>query len=238
MKTPYGFPLVERCDECKLRTDTSFCALSDAALRQFDKIQNRMTYPEGAVLFVEGQEPRGAFMLCSGMVKLTMTSYNGKGIIVKVVKPGEIVGLDAVLHGRAYDVSAETLQSSQLNFIRREDLLRFLHEHSDATVKAAEHLSSNCQVAYHQIRAIGLSATAREKVAHVLLDWAENGERTSKGIRVKVTLSHEEIAQLVGCTRETVTRTLGDFKRHKIAELRGATLTIYDRKALGEIAAA
>lgn len=238
MKTPYGFPLVEHCADCKLRTSTSFCELSPEALREFDGIQNRMTYPEGAVLFVEGQEPRGAFMLCAGLVKLTMTSYNGKAIIAKVVKPGEIVGLDAVLHGRPYDVSAETLQSSQLNFIRRDDLLRFLQEHGDATVRAAEHLSTNCQVAYQQIRAIGLSATAREKVAHVLLEWAENGERTPKGIRVKVTLSHEEIAQMVGCTRETVTRTLSDFRRRKIAELRGATLFVYDRKALGEIAAA
>jgi CRP/FNR family transcriptional regulator, cyclic AMP receptor protein len=238
MKPPYGFPLVESCMECKLRSSNWFCDLPVAELAEFEKIQNPMTYPEGAVLFVEGQEPRGAFMLCSGMVKLTMTSYGGKSIIVKVVKPGEMVGLDAVLHSRACEVTAETLQSSQLNFIRRDDLLGFLQRHGDATLRAAQHMSSNCHIAYQQIRSIGLAASAREKVAHVLLDWAANGEKTPKGLRVKVALSHEEIAQLVGCTRETVTRTLSDFKRRKIAELRGSSLFVYDREALSTIAAA
>jgi CRP/FNR family cyclic AMP-dependent transcriptional regulator len=238
MKTPYGFPLVESCLDCKLRSSDWFCEMPRAALADFEKIQNPMTYPEGAVLFVEGQEPRGAFMLCSGQVKLTMTSYGGKSIIVKVVKPGEIVGLDAVLHSRPYEVTAETLQNSQLNFIRRDDLLHFLQEHGDATLRAAEHVSSNCHLAYQQIRSIGLSASAREKVAHVLLEWALAGEQTPKGLRAKVSLSHEEIAQIVGCTRETVTRTLSDLRKKKIAELKGSTLYVYNKQQLSEIAAA
>src|ERR1700747_1913185 len=91
-------------------------------------------------------------------------------------------------------------------FLRREDFLRFLQNHADACLNAAQHLSKNCQSAYEMIRSLGLSHSVGEKLARLLLEWAADGEETKDGIRIKISLTHEEIAQLIGTSRYAVTR--------------------------------
>lgn len=174
-------------------------------------------------------------MLCRGLVKLTMNSAAGKTVILRIVKPGEILGLAPCIQGVPYDTTAETVQPCQVNFMRRADLLRFLDSHGEATLHAAQELSRGCRAAHATIRALGLGATAHEKVAHLLLDWAETGQETPGGLRLKLTLTQEEIAQLLGLTRETVTRILGEFRRKRIAEFSGSTLWIRDKQSLSRM---
>jgi CRP/FNR family transcriptional regulator len=140
--------------------------------------------------------------------------------------------LHATVSGKPYELTAETLQPCQLDFIRREDFLKFLQNHADACLNAAQHLSKNCQDAYEMIRSLGLSHSVSEKLARLLLEWSTDGDTTPEGIRIKVALTHEEIAQLIGTSRETVTRVLGEFREKKVAQLRGSTLVIQDRAAL------
>ena len=97
--SPYGFELVENCVICKLRSDSFFCSLPKAALEAFDKIKYSASYPAGAVLFVEGQSPRGIYMLCKGRVKLSTTSAEGKTLILKIAQPGEVLGMHATVSG-------------------------------------------------------------------------------------------------------------------------------------------
>jgi CRP/FNR family transcriptional regulator len=99
-------------------------------------------------------------------------------------------------------------------------------------MQAARHLSDNCQSAFEQIRALGLSHSAREKLARVLLEWAANGEQTKEGVRVKLAMTHEEIAQMIGTTRETVTRILTEFRTKRLAVIKGANLLISNRAGL------
>ena len=82
------------------------------------------------------------------------------------------------------------------------------------------------------IRSLGLSHSVAEKLARLLLEWSSDGDATKEGIRIKVSLTHEEIAQLIGTSRETVTRVLGEFRQKKLAQLRGSTLVILDKPAL------
>jgi CRP/FNR family transcriptional regulator, cyclic AMP receptor protein len=237
MDTPYGLPVLESCVICKLRSDSFFCDLPKPSLEAFEKIKYAAAYPQDAVLFVEGQAPRGMYLLCTGRVKLSTTSRDGKTLIVRIVQPGEVLGLHATVSGEAYELTAETLQASQLNFVRREDFLRFLHDHGDACLKAAQHLSQNCQSAYELIRSLGLSHSVTEKVARLMLEWSSKGEPTKDGIRIKLSLTHEEIAQLIGTSRETVTRVLGDFRKKQFAQLRGSTLLIRNKEALEKLVA-
>src|SRR6185437_5224375 len=196
----------------------------------FEKIKYSSAVPPGAVLFVEGQAPRGMYVLCKGRVKLSTTSREGKTLILRIAEPGEVLGLHATVSGKPYELTAETLQASQLNFVKREDFLHFL--------RAAQHLSQNCQSAYEMIRSLGLSHSVTEKMARLLLEWSGDGETTKDGIRVKIALTHEEIAQLVGTSRETVTRVLGDFRKQQIAQLRGSTLLIRNKAALERLVGA
>lgn len=232
MTAPYGLQIVENCVICKLRRSGFFCDLPKGPLEDMEKIKYASAFPQGAVLFVEGQSARGAYIICSGRVKLSTTSRDGKTLIVRIAEPGEVLGLHATVSGRPYELTAETLQPCQLDFIKRDDFLKFLQQHGDACLKAAQHLSQNCETAYEMIRSLGLSHSVSEKLARLLLEWASDGEQTKEGIRIKIALTHEEIAQLIGTSRETVTRVLGEFRDKQMAQLRGSTLLIRNKAAL------
>jgi CRP/FNR family transcriptional regulator, cyclic AMP receptor protein len=232
MSTPYGLQITENCILCKLRKNGFFCELPKGPLAELEKIKYASAYPQGAILFVEGQSARGAYIICSGRVKLSTTSRDGKTLILRIAEPGEVLGLHASVSGKPYELTAETLQPCQLDFIKRDDFLHFLQNNADACLNAAEHLSQNCQSAYEMIRSLGLSHSVSEKLARLLLEWAGDGEVTKEGIRIKISLTHEEIAQLIGTSRETVTRVLGEFRDKHVAQLRGSTLLIQNRSAL------
>jgi CRP/FNR family transcriptional regulator, cyclic AMP receptor protein len=232
MSTPYGIQISENCLLCKLRDTGFFCNLPKLSLQELERVKYASAYPQGAVLFVEGQAPRGVYVICSGRVKLSTTSRDGKTLILRIAQAGEVLGLHATVSGKPYELTGETLQPCQLDFIRREDFLRFLQHHADACLNAAEHLSKNCQSAYEMIRSLGLSHSVSEKLARLLLEWSSDGDVTKEGIRIKVALTHEEIAQLIGTSRETVTRVLSEFREKQLAQLRGSTLMILNKPAL------
>lgn len=232
MSSPYGLQLTENCLICKLREAGFFCELPKESLHELERIKYASGYPQGAVLFVEGQPPRGVYIVCSGRVKLSTTSRDGKTLILRIAQGGEVLGLHATVSGKAYELTAETLQPCQLDFIKREEFLRFLQNHGDACLNAARHLSQNCHNAYEMIRSLGLSHSVSEKMARLLLEWASDGETTGDGIRIKVSLTHEEMAQLIGTSRETVTRVLGEFREKHLAQLRGSTLLIKNKAGL------
>lgn len=234
--SPYGLPIVDRCAGCTLRGNNFFCALSEESRRDLDAIKHTSSYPEGAVVFVEGQSARGVYVVCQGSAKLTTTSREGKTLILRIAHAGEILGLHSVISGQPHELTVETLQPCQLAFVGREDFLRFLKGHADACLHAAMHLSRDCQSAYISIRSIGLSHSASEKLARVLLQWTAEGKTVDGVIRVKLALTHEEIAQIIGISRETVTRLLGDLKRQRIGELKGSTLMVRNKSALENMA--
>jgi CRP/FNR family transcriptional regulator, cyclic AMP receptor protein len=231
-KTPYGLPVVENCVSTVLRRSNPDCCLSDKTMAELDRIKHATAYPEGALIFVEGQTPRGVYVLCQGRAKLMSTNRDGKTFIMKIAQPGEILGLHAVVSGQPYELAVETLQPSQLAFIDRHDFLRFLRQNPDACLHAAQQLSNDCASAYEVIRSIGLSHSVSEKLARLLLQWSSDAQPNNGAIRLKLALTHEEMAQLIGSSRETVSRLLGDLKRQRVLELSGSTLWIRNKAAL------
>jgi CRP/FNR family transcriptional regulator len=155
---------------------------------------------------------------------------------VKIAEPGEVLGASATMLGKPYEVSAETIEPSQLNFVKRDDFLKFLTVSAEACMHTAQQLSEKYHAAQREIRSLGLAQTTGEKLAKLLLDWCDrDGEETPKGVRLKVLLTHEEIAQMIGTTRETVTRLLSEFKRRKVIEVKGSTVNIVQRDALAHM---
>jgi len=238
MKGPYGFDLTSGCKTCKMAGTGFFCQLSAAAVKDFDAIKSTATYPKGALLFVEKQEARGVYVLCDGEVKLTISSAEGKTMIMRIARAGELLGLMAALANQSYEVTAETLHPCMVSFVRREDFLRFLGKHPEASQAVVKQMSSQYQGACEQLRTIGLSASAQEKLARLLLTWSEGTQQTKEGTRIKLPLTHEEIAEFIGTTRETVTRTLSEFKEKHLVAIQGSTLMIPNRAALEHYAGA
>ena len=233
MHLPYGLDIVDSCVDCKLRDGSFFCDLPAVPLKAFEAIKYTTMFPKGAILFLEGQSPRGVFLLCSGRVKLSTCSSDGKVLITRIAEAGELLGLSSTISNKPYMVTAETLVPCQIDYIKREDFLRFLAENNTACIRVAEHLSNNYHSASEQVRSLGLSHATGEKLAKLILEWcARSGKQTERGISLKLTLTHEEIAQLIGASRETVTRLLGDFKAQEVIYLKGSTLIIRDKGAL------
>lgn len=232
MKTPYGLQVIESCLTCPVMKDRLFCDLSQKALAGLDAISATATYPKGAVLFVEGQEARGAFVICNGRVKLSASSAHGKSIILRIAEAGEIVGLPGSISGKPYEVTAEALEPIQANFIRRDELMRFLREHGEAALRVAEMLCHIYHATYQEVKYLGLSGSAAEKLARFILDLAGEKPHEDGPIRIAVTLTHEEIAEMIGASRETVTRLFASFKKKKLIEVHGSTLLIKNKTEL------
>ena len=237
MKGPYGFETTEHCQSCKLKASGFFCQLSAPALKDFDDSRSPTTYPGRALLFLEKQEPRGVFVLCAGEVKLSISSSGGKTLILRIAKPGEVLGLMATISGVPYEVTAETIRPCQVAYISRDDFLRFIAKHPEVYQNVVQQLTSLYQGACSQLRTVGLSASAPEKLARLLLEWSADGKQTEQGTQVKLPLTHEEIAALIGTTRETVTRTLSEFKSNNLVALHGSNLMISNRTALESLGA-
>ena len=232
MRGPYGFDMSDSCQNGKLKKAEFFCGLSLKALKEFDSIKSSSVYPEGAVLFLEKQDARGVFVLCEGEVKLTISSSEGKTLILRIAKPGEVLGLMATLSGEPYEVTAETLRPCQVAFVRRDEFLRFIAQHPEASLSIVKLLTAHYHAACEQLKTVGLSASAPEKLARLLLGWSVGGEETKLGTRITLPLTHQEIAEFIGSSRETVTRTLSDFRSRHLVTLKGSTLMIADRPAL------
>jgi len=239
MNTPYGLEFTESCMTCKLRKEHWFCHLSSDVLRPFSDASHLSTYPGGALLFVEGQVPRGAFVLCSGKVKLSTTSRDGKVLILKIAEPGEVLGLSAVISGEPYEVTAETASPCQVNYVEREPLIKLMEKSGELGLHSAQALSKEFQSAYRDIHDLVLARSSAGKLARLLLSWTQGHER-DKGlseIRIRPSVTHEEMAQMIGSSRETVTRLLSDLKKKEFIRLDGTTLVIRNRTALEAIAA-
>lgn len=238
MNTPYGLEIVESCLTCKLRKDHWFCGLSPDVLKLLSGASHLSTYPGGAVLFVEGQMPRGAFVLCSGKAKLSTTSREGKVLILKIAEAGEVLGLSAVIAGEPFELTAETAGPCQINYVERETLIRLMEKNGEMGLHASKALSREFQSAYRDIHDLVLARSSAGKLARLLLSWTPIREKFEPPeIRVRASLTHEEMAQMIGSSRETVTRLLTDLKKKQFIRQDGSTLVIRNRTALEALAA-
>jgi len=215
-----------------MRTDGYFCSFDSDVLAVFESLKITNSYPRGATLFTEGEDANGVYMLCKGRVKLSAYSKDGKALILRIVEAGEILGLRAAINGSTYGVTAEVLESCQINFVRKNDILRFLREHADAGFNALRQLSNNYHAAYTQVCSLGLSSSVGDKLAKLFIGWAESAAFKNGRIHLKITFSHEEIAEMIGTSRETVTRLLKDFRQRDLIALKGSDLYINDLRKL------
>ena len=232
----YGVEICDNCLDCKWRTDSFFCQFEPHTLEVFNSITFTNVYPAGALLYAEGEPPRGLFILCSGSARLSVSSGSGKTLITRVVEAGEALGLTSVLSGNPYKSTAETVAPSQLKFVKRDDWLRFSAEHRAVAINIARQLVEESESNADQIRALGLANTAAERLAQLLLNWVEESGRASQsGMRIPVPMTHEEISQMIGTSRETVTRLLKSFREKKIITVRGSSMTVHKMSDLEDL---
>jgi len=228
---------VRQCGNCDFRSLRMFCSLGPEALEEFENIGAHSTLPRGAKLFQENSPSQGVFVICSGQVKLSCTSREGRTLILKIAMPGDVLGLGAVISGSKYEVTAETVQPAEIKSIRRDEFLAFLKKHGQASLHAAKALSEEYKAAFFDARRLALSGSTAGRLAGVLLDWGRAESCGKPEMRLTMALTHEELANLVGCSRETMTRMLGRFKREKLIKMHGVSIHILSPEKLERICA-
>lgn len=198
-----------------------------------EPIRTVINFPKHAKLFEEGGAPGGIFILLEGSAKLFVTLKGGKPLILGIAHPGEILGLSAVVSGRAAEFTAETLTSARFSFVEQKEFLRLVERNREVCVSVVELLSHQLREAVEMIHYSGGSQAAVEKLAALLDSWiGQNGERADQEAELKLPLTQEEIGQMIGVSRETVSRLLAEFEREGILALEGSRLIVLKRRAL------
>lgn len=225
------------CKSCNLRSLRAFCNLNDTALAKFQSIGVATTVAKGTQLFLEDQPCGSVFVICTGQVKLFCTSKEGKNLILKIALPGDVLGLGAMLAGAKYEVTAEVIEPTQLKRIRREEFLLFLKEHGEGSMHAAQALSEEYKAAFFDVRRLALSVSSAARLASLLLEWAHQESCGKAELRLTMALTHEELASMIGTSRETITRTLNQFKRDNLIGIKGSSILIVAPDKLEKLSA-
>jgi CRP/FNR family transcriptional regulator len=213
-----------------------FCNLSSSELDDFSAIGTHLLVPPGSTLFREHEPTASVDVICSGKVKLSCGSRDGRTLILKIALPGDLLGLSAAISGSSHETTAEALEPVTIKRIPRADFLSFIQRHGQASLHAAQSLSKEYKAVFYDARRLALSTTAAGRLASVLLDWATSACPANPATRFTIALTHEDLANLAGTSRETVTRTLAQFRRDELIQIHGSSMTILDLEKLSLIA--
>lgn len=221
-----------KCTDCGLRTDKFFCNLSAADRKAIESIKSTKVYEKGTTLFNAGQPATGIFMLCQGRVKLSVCSSDGRVLILGVAAAGEVLGLSAVISGVDHEVTAEAMEISQINYVPADAFNSILRRNPEICLSAVRQLGSNSISAHRTICSLGLSDSVFSRLGKLILSWSGRSHPATGPAKIEISFTHEEIAGMLGTTRETVTRSLGRMRERGLISLRGSEMTIHDQDYL------
>jgi len=213
----------------------SYSGLSHEAWNDLNRIRHIISFPAAATVFVEGQACRGVYILRHGRAKLAIANSDGKTLVVRIAGPGEILALNSCLTGEPHEVTLETTEPTEFAFVHAQEFLQFLGKHREASFLAGAQLVRDCLGAYEFVRSVGFGQTITARLARFLLHWAAESPTGDRGHYLKAHFTHDEIGQMIGATRETVTRTLGLLRRHHVIEFSRSGLLIRDILALQQM---
>lgn len=211
--------------------DPNNCLLHDELASRFVATE----YPRGKQLCSECEPAKGIFSICTGETKEYITSPGGKTAIVRILHPGDVVGLEAVLGDSTYETTVEAIEPTTAHFIPTREILSLMRSDENFRLAVARQLSNRCRCAYHEIRQFGLAVPAR--VARFLLDLTGRTElKPIKVTNLSVNLTREEIAQSIGSSRETVSRIVTFLQRKRWILINGKQWRIQNRQRLAAMA--
>lgn len=223
------------CRTCSFRDRSIFSGLDYTHLLELENMQQKLAYPEGVVLFLRGEEPRGVYCVCSGRIKLSTNSPDGRALVLGYVLPGNVLGIRAVLSDKTHDLTARTVEKSQLSFIDKNDFLGFLKRNGNVCLSLAETLSDELSELYEGYSNIALSSSYK-RVASLLLRLCDSyGESSPKGIIINLKLSQEDMAEMAGMSRRTLSRAIQELKRKGVIECDRLVTIIKDKSTLDNL---
>src|SRR5215213_7965647 len=197
-----------------------------------------LMHPRRKVLFAEGEPARGVFILRTGRATVSISSSEGRLVILRIAQPGEVLGLSSALRNASYNTTVKTIELCRTDFIPRRELADLMERSQPAARAISQILSRELVELTERARSLLLPQSANAKLARLLLEWCEES-RTSQSctIRITRTFTQEEIAHMICSSRETVTRLFSNLNRRRIICVTSDSILISDHAALQKIAA-
>lgn len=208
----------KQADLAFLRAIGLFESFSDDDLNRLSQITFVRRYRKHMTIFAEGEPGEAFFFISRGRVKIYKLAADGREHILEVFEAGDAFGLVVVFDHGAYPASAETMEDTVVGLIRVADFDRLMEESPALVRQLLREVSVRLREARARVQDMALR-TVHGRLASVLLDLArEKGRPTPRGTLVPIGLTHQELGGLVGASRETITRVLSEFRKHKAIE--------------------
>ena len=208
------------------------CEIHAFNIRSFSSLHRR-----GSVLFAEGEPARGIYILRTGRATVSISSSEGRVVILRMAEEGDVLGLNAVLRGSTYEATVKILGPSRVDFISRAELLQLVENSDAGAVAAMKLLSRELAELTERAKTLLLPPTARARLAQLLLQWGrEQQGDTSRARVIDKVFTHEEVAQMIGSSRETVTRLLTSLSRRNVVQITSDSILINNWVALETMA--
>lgn len=220
------------CGDALWQASEFFKSLSPLAMREIEAHAKLLRCDSGTVLLSEGEQPGRVLFLLEGRVKISINSAKGRRLILSIAEPGDILGLSAAVSGFPSEFTAEAQYPCRLAWLSRPGFVEFLLRHPIAFHSVTRLMSQDYRRVCEHLRMMGHTQTATEKLAQLLLEWCTVGRKAGEGIYVQCLLTHEEIGECIGVSRETVSRTLTEFKHRDLVQQDGSTLLVPSLHAL------
>jgi len=232
MKNPLP---VSDCNTCEVRNKSVFCHLNEQELNHLNEHKGCANYKKGSNIFNQGAYPHGLFCIKEGKVKVYQNGDEGKEQIVRLAKAGDILGYRALLSGDSYSCSAESIDDAQVCYIPKQDFLNLLSSSGPLSMQIMKLLSEDLKKAEHKITDLA-QKPVRERVAEALLFLKETYGFENDNATINVTLSREDIANIVGTATETAIRLLSELKNDQVISFQGKKISILDHQKLVKVA--
>ena len=223
------------CSVCPSRSCCIFSDLDNSHLMKLEQMCLKTIYPDRVVVHTEGDQPQGIYIVCFGRVKLSLSSPNGQAVIIGLATAGDAFGVESVLSGRPHSLMAETVEQTQLCFIKKDDFFDFLRYNGDVSLILAQRLSNNLYEAHLGLSDLAFKQSFDRLVELLLRQCKSGGDPTPKVMTSRIDLSQDELADMIGVSRRTITRGLTKLRQLKIIKCRRRSVIIKDLNSLEKI---
>jgi len=211
-----------------------FFDLTDEDLNMISEIILTRKYRKGMIIFMEGEPGDGLYFIKEGRVKISKMTSDGREQILHLLKQGDVFAEVTLFDGGPFPATSEVLEDSVIGIIRNQDIDRLIKNYPDLAVRLLKIMSKKLRMAQIQIRDLALKDTYGRMVGMLLKLGNEYGEKCEQGLRITIPLGRQELANMIGTSRETVTRILSDFKKSKVIELDKQEIIITNEKKMKE----
>ncbi|KAF1085753.1 cAMP receptor protein [Sporotomaculum syntrophicum] len=209
-----------------------FTLLNKQQLEEVEKSIIERNYQKGRIIFMEGEPGEAIFFIKSGRVKVTKQAKDGREHILHFIYPGEVFAEVILFDEGNYPATAEVVEDCTVGLIRNADMERIIGNHPDMALALLKIMARRLRIAQNQLVELALMDTTRRAASMLLFLAGEQGIKTDRGTVINISLTNQDLANLIGTSRETANRILNDFKRQKAIDIKKSQVTILDKYRL------